>query len=110
MVCASVVGADVEDCMKRINAGTAQFAVFDGSFIDQAATTYNLRPIRTQASSEGQGSQYHAIAIVKKSACPKSLADLKGKRSCHTGYGRSAGWVLPMSTLLDANIMPVVSQ
>ncbi|KAG0557439.1 hypothetical protein KC19_11G130300 [Ceratodon purpureus] len=105
-----VVGASHEDCMKKINAGEVQFGVFDGSFIDQAAATYNLRAIRTEGSSVGTDNQYYAVGIVKKSACPKSMADLKGKRSCHSGYGRSAGWTLPIATLVNSNIISTVSQ
>ena len=96
--------------MKKINAGEVQFGVFDGSFIDQAAATYNLRAIRTEGSSVGTDNQYYAVGIVKKSACPKSMADLKGKRSCHSGYGRSAGWTLPIATLVNSNIISTVSQ
>lgn len=96
--------------MKRINAGTAQFGVFDGGFIDTAAATYSLKPIRTEGSSAGLDNQYYAVGIVKKSACPGKLADLRGKRSCHSGYGRSAGWTLPISTLIEANIIPIVSK
>ncbi|KAG0622627.1 hypothetical protein M758_3G112300 [Ceratodon purpureus] len=96
--------------MKRINAGTAQFGVFDGGFIDTAAKTYTLKPIRTEGSSAGTDNQYYAVGIVKKSACPGRLSDLKGKRSCHSGYGRSAGWTLPISAMFDANLIPVVSQ
>lgn len=96
--------------MKRLNAGTVQFGVFDGSFIDQAAATYSLRPIRTEGSSAGTDNQYYAVGIVKKSACPGKLSDLKGKRSCHSGYGRSAGWTLPMSTMIDAKLIPTVSK
>ena len=33
------------------------------------------------------------------------LADLKGKRSCHTGYGKSAGWKIPITKLLANDIM-----
>lgn len=105
-----VLGSNEEDCMKRINAGTAQFGVFDGGFIDTAAKTYTLKPIRTEGSSAGTDNQYYAVGIVKKSACPGRLSDLKGKRSCHSGYGRSAGWTLPISAMFDANLIPVVSQ
>ncbi|KAG0601611.1 hypothetical protein M758_11G125800 [Ceratodon purpureus] len=105
-----VLGTNVEDCMKKINAGTVQIGVFDGSFIDQAATTYSLKPIRTEGSSAGTDNQYYAVGIMKKSACPGKLADMKGKRSCHSGYGRSAGWTLPIAAMVDAKIIPVVSQ
>uniref|UniRef100_A0A8C6XNY9 Lactotransferrin n=1 Tax=Naja naja TaxID=35670 RepID=A0A8C6XNY9_NAJNA len=47
---------------------------------------------------------YHAIAVVKKGTI-SSLEDLKGKRSCHTGFKRSAGWLIPVGTLVSKNLL-----
>lgn len=45
--------------------------------------------------------RYEPVAVIRKSAEIKSISDLKGKRSCHTGYGRNAGWKVPFSHLMD---------
>lgn len=66
-----------ENCMKRINAGTAPH-------------------------------QYHPVGIVKKASCPGKLADMKGKRSCLSRYGRSVGWTVPIATMIDANLISTV--
>lgn len=42
---------------------------------------------------------YYAVAVVKKGT-NFGIKDLKGKRSCHTGLGKSAGWNIPIGTLL----------
>lgn len=41
---------------------------------------------------------YYAVAVVKKGTEFK-LNELRGKKSCHTGLGRSAGWNIPMGKL-----------
>uniref|UniRef100_A0A673UEL4 Transferrin n=1 Tax=Suricata suricatta TaxID=37032 RepID=A0A673UEL4_SURSU len=41
---------------------------------------------------------YFAVAVVKKTS-DFTLDQLQGKKSCHTGLGRSAGWNIPMGLL-----------
>lgn len=38
------------------------------------------------------------MAVVKKGT-GFSINELRGKTSCHTGLGRSAGWVIPIEIL-----------
>ncbi|XP_073387131.1 uncharacterized protein [Physcomitrium patens] len=54
--------------------------------------------------------QYHPVGIVKKASCPGKLADMKGKRSCLSRYGRSVGWTVPIATMIDANLISTVSR
>jgi ABC-type phosphate/phosphonate transport system substrate-binding protein len=51
---------------------------------------YNLKPIIAEQYGE-HGALYYAIAVVKKSSTYQSIEDLRGAKSCHTGYGRTAG-------------------
>lgn len=49
--------------------------------------------------SAASATSYFAVAVVKKGSS-FMINDLQGKRSCHTGLGRSAGWVIPIGTLV----------
>ncbi|WP_213033181.1 hypothetical protein, partial [Acinetobacter baumannii] len=31
--------------------------------------------------------------------------DLRGKKSCHTGLGKSAGWNIPIGSLVSMNVI-----
>lgn len=37
--------------------------------------------------------------LVHKNSDIKSLSDLQGKKSCHTGYGRNVGYKIPITKL-----------
>ena len=49
--------------------------------------------------------KYRAGVLVPKSLDITSLTDLRGKRSCHTGVWRTAGWSVPVGHLLANGIM-----
>lgn len=47
---------------------------------------------------------YYAVAVVKKGT-GFGIKDLQGKKTCHTGLGKSAGWNIPIGTLLSMNLL-----
>lgn len=57
-----------------------------------------LRVFHLHCLFADQKTQYYAVALVKKSS-NFNLNELEGKKSCHTGLGRSAGWNIPMGLL-----------
>ncbi|XP_062988369.1 serotransferrin [Elgaria multicarinata webbii] len=90
------------DCIKAIANSEADATTLDGGHIfDAGLNPYNLKPIMAEVyhTDQGDHTSYYAVAVVKKGTV-SSLADLKGKKFCSTGIGRSAGWVIPVGTLL----------
>lgn len=47
---------------------------------------------------------YYAVAVVKKGT-QFGIKELGGKKSCHTGLGKSAGWNIPIGTLVSMGII-----
>ncbi|KAG5847739.1 hypothetical protein ANANG_G00129410 [Anguilla anguilla] len=61
-----------------------------------------LHPIITEDYGPGSDTCFYAVAVAK-AGTNFGFKDLKGKKSCHTGLGKSAGWNIPISTLLAQN-------
>lgn len=53
--------------------------------------------------------RYEGIMLVHKNSTIKSLEDLRGKKSCHTGYGRNVGYKIPITKLRKHGIMKLSS-
>ncbi|NXL11768.1 TRFE protein, partial [Mesembrinibis cayennensis] len=90
------------DCIKAISNNEADAICLDGGHVFEAGLApYKLKPIAAEVYEQSGGSttSYYAVAVVKKGT-GFTINDLQGKTSCHTGLGRSAGWVIPIGTLL----------
>lgn len=51
--------------------------------------------------------RYEGIMLIRKNATIKSLNDLQGKKSCHTGYGRNVGYKIPITKLRKHGVMKI---
>ncbi|NXW33176.1 TRFE protein, partial [Phaetusa simplex] len=90
------------DCIKAISNNEADAISLDGGQVFEAGLApYKLKPIVAEVYEQSGGSttSYYAVAVVKKGT-GFTIDDLQGKTSCHTGLGRSAGWNIPVGTLL----------
>ncbi|PKU34074.1 hypothetical protein llap_15623 [Limosa lapponica baueri] len=90
------------DCIKAISNNEADAISLDGGHVFEAGLApYKLKPIVAEVYEQSGGSttSYYAVAVVKKGT-GFTINDLQGKTSCHTGLGRSAGWNIPIGTLL----------
>ena len=93
-----------------IDAGEAEITSFGAADIYAAYKTYGQVPLVLEDYGDGAGLEYYSVAVVKSEFCEgnPTLADLQGMRSCHTGYRKTAGWVVPVGVLVESGVMPVV--
>nr|AKZ20816.1 melanotransferrin 3 [Holothuria glaberrima] len=96
-----------EACMASIANGRADLITLDGGDVFTGGRLYGLRPIMEEIYADGKKG-YNAIAVVKKSNRDVTINNLRGKSTCHTGYGRNAGWNIPVGFLLEEGKMPSV--
>ncbi|KAK9308875.1 hypothetical protein QLX08_001288 [Tetragonisca angustula] len=97
-----------DHCLKAIKSGDADLTILEGGSVLRATKEFNVAPII--AESYGSGStelgERAAIAVVQKSSSINKLEDLRGKKSCHSGYkGNFAGWLAPLRVLKQKNLV-----
>ncbi|CAL8319625.1 unnamed protein product [Arctogadus glacialis] len=98
-VFACVLRTDANDCIKAIKDGVADAVTLDGGEIYTAGQhPYDLQPIISEKYGP-ESSCCYAVAVVKKDT-GFSFQELNGTKSCHTGIGKTAGWNIPIGTLL----------
>lgn len=89
---ADFVAVDPEDMYVAFNMKNEDFAVFS--------------EIRTREEADSPF-RYLGIILVRRSSDIRSLADLKGRKSCHTGYGRNVGYKIPITKLKNAGVLKI---
>ncbi|XP_050308566.1 transferrin [Anthonomus grandis grandis] len=99
-----VLEANVQNCLKSIRDDGADIITLDAGLVDTAVNQFNLKPVVAEQYGPTGGS-YYAVAVVKKDSSIRSFEDLRGKKSCHTGIGRTAGYNAPLFTLVTKGLI-----
>lgn len=94
-----VTGHDTIACMEDISQGLADLTMLDAGDIARAGHRFNLIPIIAERYNLRDPS-YYVVAVARQVDKETDLLYLKGKKSCHTGFGEAAGWIIPLSFLL----------
>uniref|UniRef100_G3U579 Melanotransferrin n=1 Tax=Loxodonta africana TaxID=9785 RepID=G3U579_LOXAF len=94
-----------EHCMERIQAGQIDAVTLRGEDIYTAGKMYGLVPAAGEryaaARTEDRSNSYFVVAVVKRnSSYAFTMDELRGKRSCHPGFGIPAGWEVPVGALI----------
>jgi melanoma-associated antigen p97 len=103
-------------CVQSVARNETDFLVTGSAGAYDAYTAYNLRAIAAEDYGTGQAAAYYSVGVVRAEYCEtpaaaQGFAGLRGKSSCHTGYGRTAGWTMPtgflaMNGLISATNVP----
>ncbi|XP_071376891.1 serotransferrin-1-like [Centroberyx affinis] len=88
------------ECIKAIKAGEADAITLDGGDVYEAGLNYDLQPIIAEDYGPNSDNCYYAVAVAKQGT-GFGFNDLRGKKSCHTGLGKFAGWNIPIGTLVS---------
>jgi hypothetical protein len=106
-----VIAHDKFDCFKKIFEDHADLMTADAGDIYTAGKYYNLVPISSEVYSSVAGiaahSGFYSVAVVKRGS-GMTIDKLKGSNSCHGGVGTSAGWNVPISTLIEKKLLEIV--
>lgn len=106
-----VAGRDRVDCLDIVERRDADFMAVDPEDLYLALQKKNedfsvFSDIRTTEEMQAEF-RYEGIILVKKNSGINSLADLRRKKSCHTGYGRNVGYKIPITKLKKHNMFKV---
>ncbi|XP_075158793.1 transferrin-like [Haematobia irritans] len=106
-----VAGRDRIDCLDMINHRKADVLASEPEDMYVAYHTKNsdykvISEIRTKDDKDA-AFRYEGIILVKKNSHIKSLRDLPGAKSCHTGFGRNVGFKIPVTKLKNHRILKV---
>ncbi|CAO2633799.1 Tf, partial [Lemmus lemmus] len=96
-----VMKTSYPECIKDISGSEADAITLDAGWVYEAGLTpNNLKPVVAEVygTPEKPQTSYLAVAVVKKGS-GFQMDELQGKKSCHTGLGRSAGWNIPVGSL-----------
>ncbi|MEC8927066.1 MAG: PhnD/SsuA/transferrin family substrate-binding protein, partial [Candidatus Thermoplasmatota archaeon] len=98
--------ANENAAIEALNFGHADVAFLDGGAGFVAWKSHGLEAILADQKDDGSTS-YTAAAWVLNSSNITSLEQLEGNNSCHTGWLKSAGMLMPMGYMIGNGLVDV---
>ena len=92
--------------IEAVRFGHADAAFLDGGAAFVAWKSHGLEAILADTKSDGS-TYYTAAAWVRNSSNITSLEQLEGNNSCHTGWLKSAGMLMPMGYMIGNGMVEV---
>ncbi|XP_052470187.1 transferrin-a [Carassius gibelio] len=92
--------SSVDECIQKIMRKEADAIAVDGGQV-YIAGKCGLVPVMVEqqiCTDAGEASSYYVVAVVRKDS-GVTWKTLKGRKSCHTGLNRNAGWKVPDSAI-----------
>lgn len=93
--------------MNKIANNAAHLITLDPGEVFIAGRHYSLVPIMMERYGPSNELGYYSVALIKRNSQILTINDLRNKKACFSNVGQMAGWVLPISKLLDEDVMEV---
>lgn len=106
-----ITGRDRMDCLDKVEKREADFLFVDPEDMYVAYHMNNqdfsvFTELRTLDEPQAEF-RYEGVILVRKNSEIRTLHDLKGKKSCHTGYGRNVGFKIPITKLKKNDVLKI---
>lgn len=103
-----VLDTNDSHCYPDIYLGRADVIALDGGDVYQVRQDYGFERLLSEVYSTSTGSttsSYYAVAVVRAESNITYFSHLRGRKSCHTGIGKTSGWKMPVATLLKERLI-----
>ncbi|XP_058837077.1 transferrin isoform X2 [Topomyia yanbarensis] len=101
-----VFGLDRLDCLRKIQKGTAHFAVFSPEDLLAARWTGAEILVTSELRFHNEFFEYQIVAIVDNEAHINTARELKGSKFCHPGHGIQNHWTEVLADYFETKLVP----
>ncbi|UXI16294.1 RING finger protein unkempt [Sarcoptes scabiei] len=88
-------------CIRLLNERKADLMIMEPDRFYLASKYHSLDAVAIEETND----PIYSVAVVRSNSDLTMLSDLRGKRSCHTGFGHLASWTIPIGYLLKDQIV-----
>lgn len=99
---------DIFECMDDIQKNIADLLTLDPGQGYYASTYHNMRPIMAERyNTDSDRLKFYAVAVINANS-NIDINSLANTTVCFPGIGMGAGWIYPISTLIEKNLLKIV--